>query len=473
MSRTAAIQHALNQFESGAFFTTLSRRVGLRTESQESGNGAALRAYLTDEIAPEAARLGFTSRIVDNPVDGGGPFLLAPRHEDDALPTVLIYGHGDVVRGYDAQWRAPLSPWTLTADGDRWYGRGSADNKGQHSINLAALASVLDARGGRMGFNAKLLIEMGEETGSPGLDALCRQERDALAADVLIASDGPRIAAARPTVFLGSRGSINFKLSLRARDGAHHSGNWGGLLRNPAIVLAHALASLVDARGAIRVAGLRPPPIPAAVREALADLCVGGGPGDPALDAGWGEPGLTAPERVFGWNTVEILAFKAGNPEHPVNAIPPAAYAHCQLRFVVGTDWQALHAHLRTHLDAHGFADIEIDVERGAPATRVSPDDPWVRWAVASLARTTGKKPAILPNLGGTLPNEVFADTLGLPTLWVPHSYPACSQHAPDEHLLASVVSEGLQMMAGLFWDLGDDAPTVRRAAHAAAGATL
>ncbi|MBN3796435.1 M20 peptidase family dipeptidase, partial [Burkholderia sp. Ac-20392] len=114
MSRTAAIQHALNQFESGAFFTTLSRRVGLRTESQDSGNEAALRAYLTDEIAPEAARLGFTSRIVDNPVDGGGPFLLASRHEDDALPTVLIYGHGDVVRGYDAQWRAPLSPWTLT-----------------------------------------------------------------------------------------------------------------------------------------------------------------------------------------------------------------------------------------------------------------------------------------------------------------------------------------------------------------------
>ncbi|HDV6327406.1 TPA: peptidase dimerization domain-containing protein, partial [Burkholderia cenocepacia] len=178
-------------------------------------------------------------------------------------------------------------------------------------------------------------------------------------------------------------------------------------------------------------------------------------------------------ERVFGWNTLEILAFKAGNPEHPVNAIPPAAYAHCQLRFVVGTDWEALQAHLRAHLDAHGFADVEIDVERGAPATRVPPDDPWVRWAVASLARTTGKKPAILPNLGGTLPNDVFADTLGLPTLWVPHSYPACSQHAPDEHLLASVVSEGLQMMAGLFWDLGDDAPPVRRAASAAAGAAL
>lgn len=94
-----------------------------------------------------------------------------------------------------------------------------------------------------------------------------------------------------------------------------------------------------------------------------------------------------------------------------------------------------------------------------------------MQWAVASLARTTGKKPAILPNLGGTLPNEVFADTLGLPTLWVPHSYPACSQHAPDEHLLASVAREGLQMMAGLFWDLGDDAPHPRRTASTSASA--
>ncbi len=57
-------------------------------------------------------------------------------------------------------------------------------------------------------------------------------------------------------------------------------------------------------------------------------------------------------------------------------------------------------------------------------------------WALASLERTTGKKPALLPNLGGTLPNDAFAEVLGLPTLWIPHSYPACAQHAPGEHLL-------------------------------------
>ena len=61
----------------------------------------------------------------------------------------------------------------------------------------------------------------------------------------------------------------------------------------------------------------------------------------------------------------------------------------------------------------------------------------------------------MLPNLGGSLPNEVFTDILGLPTVWVPHSYAACSQHAPNEHLLAPVVRDGLRLMTGLFWDLG------------------
>jgi hypothetical protein len=77
------------------------------------------------------------------------------------------------------------------------------------------------------------------------------------------------------------------------------------------------------------------------------------------------------------------------------------------------------------------------------------------------MEQTTGKRPALLPNLGGSLPNDVFSETLGLPTLWVPHSYPACSQHAPNEHILADVTRESLQIMAGLFWDLAEQGRAV------------
>jgi hypothetical protein len=81
-----------------------------------------------------------------------------------------------------------------------------------------------------------------------------------------------------------------------------------------------------------------------------------GEPGGPEIDVDWGEPGLTAAERVFGWNSVEVLAFRTGNPDNPVNAIPPRATAHLQLRFVVGCDVSAFVPALRAHLDANGFA---------------------------------------------------------------------------------------------------------------------
>ena len=91
------------------------------------------------------------------------------------------------------------------------------------------------------------------------------------------------------------------------------------------------------------------------------------------------------------------------------------------------------------------------------------PDDPWVRFAQASIERSTGQPPVLLPNLGGSLPNDVFAEGLGLPTVWVPHSYPGCSQHAPDEHLRADVARQALQLMTGLYWDLGEQAGSLPR----------
>jgi acetylornithine deacetylase/succinyl-diaminopimelate desuccinylase-like protein len=140
-----------------------------------------------------------------------------------------------------------------------------------------------------------------------------------------------------------------------------------------------------------------------------------------------------------------------------MNAIPGSATAVCQLRFVVGTDWENLVRHVESHLHQHGFDNVSVEFMRGSPATRLDPQDPLVAWALDTLARSSGKKPALLPNLGGSLPNEVFADILGLPTLWVPHSYPACGQHGVNEHMLTSVAREGLAIMTRLFWQLGEE----------------
>jgi acetylornithine deacetylase/succinyl-diaminopimelate desuccinylase-like protein len=454
-SRAGAIARAASYFDDGGFLADLTRRVAFPSTSQELERAHVLRAYLDDEIAPTLARLGFTCRVLDNP--SGPPALIAERPENPNFVTVLLYGHGDTVAGQDAQWREGLKPWQVVVEGERIYGRGTADNKGQHSVNLAALGAVLKERGA-LGFNCKFLIEMAEEVGSAGLRELAERHRgDLLKADVLIGSDGPRIAPGEPTLFLGARGGYPIDLVVNLREGAHHSGNWGGLIANAGIVLAQALSTITNARGTILVPEWRPP-LPQSVRQVLAGVEVDGGDDGPAIDRDWGEPDLSPAERVFAWNSFEVLALTTGTPERPVNAIPGNARAHCQLRYVVGTDVDDVLPALRRHLDRHGFTNVDVELGRSSffKASRLDPADPWVQWAKLSLERTSGKLPTILPNLGGSLPNDIFTDVLGLKTLWVPHSYAGCSQHAPNEHLLAPIAREGLALMAGLFWDLGD-----------------
>ncbi|HEV2553118.1 MAG TPA: M20 family metallopeptidase [Bosea sp. (in: a-proteobacteria)] len=462
MTRAQAIAHAQDYFDTGAFKSDLARLIAIPTESQNPDRAPVLTEYLEREMRPLFEGLGFECRILHHP-KAKGPFLFAQRIEDVSLPTIFGYGHGDVIRGLDAQWSEGLSPWTLTERDGRWYGRGVVDNKGQHVININALRAVLESRG-KLGFNAKYLIEMGEESGSPGLRELCADQTELFKSDVLIASDGPRLNAERPTVFLGARGVITFDLSIVAREGGHHSGNWGGILSDPAIQLAHAIASITSPTGQIRIHEWVPRELPPAVREAVADCVIDGGPDGPVIDPGWGEPDLSPAEQVFGWCSFDVLAMKSGVPETPVNAVPPSAWARCALRFVVGIDPTDVVPALRRHLDRHGFKMVEI-VMPGAErfgATRLDPEDDWVRFTIASIARSTNKKPALLPNLGGSLPNDIFAEILGLKTIWVPHSYPGCSQHAPDEHLPVELAREALGLMAGLYWDIGSgQAPSV------------
>ena len=112
--------------------------------------------------------------------------------------------------------------------------------------------------------------------------------RDELKADLLLASDGPRLTADRPTIFLGCRGGIRIHLDVNLREGGHHSGNWGGVLANPATILANAIASLVDQHGRMKLDALKPPRLTNQIRAYLADVEIKPTPDEPALAENWG-----------------------------------------------------------------------------------------------------------------------------------------------------------------------------------------
>ena len=133
------------------------------------------------------------------------------------------------------------------------------------------------------------------------------------------------------------------------------------------------------------------------------------------------------------------------------------------MRYVVGTDRDNILANLEKHLKKHGFENVQVLPPHpgntgGFVATQTSVDHPWTQWVRQSAEQTTGGPPANIPSPGGSIGNDIFTDLLGLPAIWLPHSYAACSQHAPDEHILFSGFRNAMEVMTGIYWDLGEGA---------------
>ncbi len=213
-------------------------------------------------------------------------------------------------------------------------------------------------------------------------------------------------------------------------------------------------------KGELLVDGLKSPAMTDSVRDVLDDIEIDGGESGPSIDTWWGEPDLTPPQRVYAANVFNVLAYSTGTPGRPVNAIPPMASANCQLRFVAGTDVDSIISLLQAHLDKAGFGIVKVTPPPASndgmfKATRTEPDHPWAMFVRNSVQRSTNSKPAIVPSMGGSICNDIFTDDLDLPAIWLPHSYTSCSQHAPDEHVLMSVCRSALDVMTGLYWDIG------------------
>ncbi len=202
---------------------------------------------------------------------------------------------------------------------------------------------------------------------------------------------------------------------------------------------------------------LKPPPISNSVRAALADVKIEPTADEPALSPDWGEEGLTPAERLYAWNTLEVLAMSSGNIDKPANAIPGKASAVLQLRFVVGTKYLEVVDAVRAYLHANGFPMVEVSgAQRFARLAHRhgQPLDQLGRGVDRADHRQRRRRSC--RTSAARCPTTCLRKGSGLPTIWVPHSYPGCSQHAPDEHILLPVTEEALAIMAGLFWDLGE-----------------
>jgi acetylornithine deacetylase/succinyl-diaminopimelate desuccinylase-like protein len=388
---------------------------------------------------------------------GGWPLVVGHRAGPPGAPAVLVYGH------YDVQPPDPLDAWTSppfepeVRDG-RLYGRGTADNKGQHLAQLLAMESLLATQGG-LPCTVKVLLDGEEEIGSPNLADFAQRNRDRLAADLVVWSDGPVDPAGGWRLVFGVRGIASFELRARGANRSLHSGNWGGVAPNPLWTLVHLLASMRDADGRIRVEGFgdEVEPLGPEERAALDRLPVD----VEAVKAELGLAELDAPagrgfaERLAAWPTLTINGLHGGyGGEGTQTVLPSAAVAKCDVRLVqaqrAGDVYEKLEAHVRRHAPG-----VELVRQGSMEPSRTPMGSPFTEPIRAGMAAAQGADPLLVPVLGGSLPLHVFTGVLGLPTFGIPLGNPDQANHAPDENLDLDRFHTGVKTAAAVLAKLG------------------
>ena len=201
----------------------------------------------------------------------GNPLVFAQKHVSDTAPTVLVYGH------YDVMPVAPLELWKSAPfepevrDGRIW-ARGADDDKGQSFLQVKAFEYLV--RTGQLRHNVKFILEGEEEIGSPSLHAFLTRHRELLKSDVILVSDTSMLSEDLPSLTTGLRGLAYWEIEVTGPQRDLHSGHFGGAVANPINVLCEMLAQVVDKDGRISIPHFYDDvqDIPAAEREMIARI---------------------------------------------------------------------------------------------------------------------------------------------------------------------------------------------------------
>jgi acetylornithine deacetylase/succinyl-diaminopimelate desuccinylase-like protein len=375
-------------------------------------------------------------------------------------PTILVYGH------YDVQPVDPLELWQsdpfkATVRGEDLYGRGASDMKGQIVAALAACQAVLQAGGRAPQF--KFLLEGEEETGSHHLPEFIRAHAELLACDLCLNPDAGMIGAELPTITYGLRGLAYFELRVRGPEQDLHSGMYGGVVHNPAQVLAELLAGMHDGEGRVTLPGFYNAvrPLDEEERRELARL-----PMDEGFyrrNAGvaelWGERGFTPIERIGARPTLEVNGLLSGwTGRGSKTVLPAVAMAKLSTRLVPDQKPEQVEDQLQGYLRERAPSTVRWELERlaGGPPSISPRDSAGVRVLSAALEQVWGRPP-VFRREGGSIPVVAFLQQyLGVQSLLTGFALPDDNAHSPNEKLHLPTWGKGIQALALFFTRLAD-----------------
>ncbi|GAB1342725.1 M20/M25/M40 family metallo-hydrolase [Gemmatimonas sp.] len=454
-----------------------------------------------DDIAKNVAFLtqAFAKRgVALSPLraaSGGSPALFGELKAPGATRTVVFYAHYDGQPVAGAGWdhepftpklsryrnSAPTEDVPLPAPGAtidpeiRIRARSASDDKGPIVAMLAAL-DAMKALKQQASVNVKFFLEGEEEAGSNHLAEILRSNKDRLAADAWLFFDGPIHVSGTPQIVLGVRGVMGAEVTVYGANRAMHSGHYGNWAPNPAVAVAHFVASLRDRDGKVLLPGFYND-VPAisdgdrALARALSTT-------DDSVRTSLGLARTEADNAVLGERIMQpalnIRGIRAGNVGNGAsNAVPTSASVSIDFRLVPDQQPARIRALLEQHLAQQGYTIVRdpnaatrstdrsrlayVTYDSGYTAVRVPSATASVQAVKRVMARSYGREPYTLPILGGSLPLFHFVEQLGATVITVPTVNADNSQHAPNENLHIQNLWDGIALMTELMTSLGKD----------------
>lgn len=379
----------------------------------------------------------------------GAPVVFAQKRVDPSKPTVLVYGH------YDVMPVEPLELWTTppfepqVRDGKIW-GRGADDDKGQGFMHVAAFEAMV--KSGELPCNVKFLFEGEEEIGSPALTEWCESKKELLAADLILVSDTAMASLDCPTVTCGLRGLAYLDVTVTGPNRDLHSGLFGGAVANPLNVLSEIIAGLHDKNGKITIDGFYDDVVELTPEDRA---MIAKRPFDEEayrksleVDELTGESGYTTVERTGVRPALDVNGIWGGHTgEGSKTVIPSQAHAKISMRLVANQDHNKIAELFEKHIKrvAPKTVKVEVKPSHGGAPYMMSPSHPAYEAASKALKETLGKE--ALPYFsGGSIPIiSKLSLLLNAKALLLGFGLGSDNTHSPDENYPVENFEKGIE----------------------------
>ncbi len=369
-------------------------------------------------------------------------------------PTLMLYVH------YDVQPTDPIELWDTdpfepTRIGERLYGRGMSDDKGNIAARLAVIDAFRDVWGG-LPCNIKIFAEGEEESGSVNLPGLIENHRDKLGADACIWEGGGRNSQNHPLIYLGLKGVLAVELSVSMLRGDAHS-SYATVLPSATWTLVKALNSIKDTSDdRILIDGFYDDVREATPQEdnALANLPDDSDEwretfGNETFVAGLGSEDL--PRKHLFMPTANVAGIDAGYQGPGMKTVLPAkASAKMDFRLVPDMHPEDIFAKLRMHLDRNGFENVDLDLIGAVHPFRTDMSSAWAQMAIETSEQIYGKSAVVYPTMAGSGPMYDFGGVLGIPITSAGIDHPSHQIHAPNENITVEDFTLGAKHIARL-----------------------